>query len=288
MCVKTLVLRVKAVVLGGTCASIAAFAQGQAPLTVNQPVAIEVVAGGIAACALTLDAGDFVYIPPGYRPSGPENAVLVLFDEGAFLEDPIPTPTILDNLIVAGRIPTTVAVLVANVGDRRTRDLSPNPEFAKFVATELMPWVRERYNVTRDPSHVVVGGASLGGLTSAYLGWRYSDVFGRVLSMSGSFWWAPDHAGDMNPLDATTETNWTAKQYIAAAKLPLEFHLDAGTFESDPSLSGGGILENSRHLRDVLLARGYEVHYQQFVGGHDYLGWRGTFADGLIALLEGN
>jgi len=34
-----------------------------------------------------------------------------------------------------------------------------------------------------------------------------------------------------------------------------------------------------------LLAKGYEVHYQQFVGGHDYLSWRGTFADGLIALI---
>jgi enterochelin esterase family protein len=38
-------------------------------------------------------------------------------------------------------------------------------------------------------------------------------------------------------------------------------------------------------MRDVLLAKGYEVHYQQFVGGHDYLSWRGTFADGLLALI---
>jgi enterochelin esterase family protein len=35
----------------------------------------------------------------------------------------------------------------------------------------------------------------------------------------------------------------------------------------------------------VLLAKGYYVHYEQFVGGHDGLSWRGALADGLIALL---
>jgi enterochelin esterase-like enzyme len=38
-------------------------------------------------------------------------------------------------------------------------------------------------------------------------------------------------------------------------------------------------------MRDVLLAKGYEVHYQMFVGGHDYVNWRGTLADGLLALI---
>ena len=56
-------------------------------------------------------------------------------------------------------------------------------------------------------------------------------------------------------------------------------------FEVDTTGSGGAILEPTRHFRDVLLAKGYPVTYQQFVGGHDYLSWRGTLADGLIALL---
>jgi enterochelin esterase family protein len=32
-------------------------------------------------------------------------------------------------------------------------------------------------------------------------------------------------------------------------------------------------------------AKGYEVHFQEFAGGQDYLGWRGTLADGLMALM---
>jgi len=65
----------------------------------------------------------------------------------------------------------------------------------------------------------------------------------------------------------------------------LRFYLAAGTFEIDRDGGGGNILESTRYLRDVLLAKGYQVHYQQFVGGHDGLSWRGTLADCLIALL---
>jgi enterochelin esterase-like enzyme len=76
-----------------------------------------------------------------------------------------------------------------------------------------------------------------------------------------------------------------AKQFIANPKLRLRFYLDAGSFEFDSNGTGGGILETSRDMRDVLLAKGYEVRYQQFVGDHDYLSWRGTFANGLIDLI---
>jgi enterochelin esterase-like enzyme len=230
-----------------------------------------------------LDRGVAVYTPPGYTSDARPNALLFLFDGEAYPLPNLAMPTTLNNLIVASKIPATVVVLVKNVSGRRLKDLVPNPEFADFMAKELAPWVRARYNVTKDPRQTVVGGLSAGGLAAAYIGLRYPEIFGNVLSQSGAFWWAPDHFLDTE--DATTEPNWMAKQFSASPKLPLRFYLDAGTFESDKSGKGGDILEATRHLRDVLLAKGYEVHYQQFVGGHTDLSWRGTLADGLIALL---
>jgi len=225
-----------------------------------------------------------IYLPAGYKPNAMPFDLVVLFDESAYMTK-VPTPVILDNLIAASRIPPTVAVLIANSSqESRTEELTPNPKFADFLAKELIPWMHAHYNVTDDPGKTVVAGSSLGGLAAAYAGYKHPEVFTNVLCQSGSFWWAPDHSGAI-PDGVITETGWMAKQFIASSKLPLRFYLDAGAFEFDSNGTGGGILETSRDMRDTLLAKGYEVHYQQFVGGHDYLSWRGTFADGLIALI---
>jgi enterochelin esterase-like enzyme len=239
-----------------------------------------------------------VYTPANYKADGPPNALLIMFD-GEDLSDDQYQVTTLDNLIAASKIPPTVAVFVENVANRRLVDLVASPEFADFLATELVPWIRAHYNVSKEPTRVAVGGYSAGGLAAAYVGLRHSEVFGNVLSESGAFWWSFEHSGGIcgsrcpdsgghggdNSKDATTEGNFMVRQFLASPKLPLRFHLAAGTFEIDRGGGGGDILETTRHLRDVLLAKGYQVHYQQFVGGHDGLSWRGTLADGLIALL---
>lgn len=225
-----------------------------------------------------------IYLPAGYKAHAAPYDLVVIFDESAYLTK-VPMPVILDNLIAASKIPPTVAVLIANPSQAsRNTELTPNPKFADFLANELIPWIHAHYNVTTDPEKTVVAGSSLGGLTATYAGYRHSEVFGNVICQSGSFWWAPDHSGALAD-GVTTETGWMARQFIASPKLPLRFYMDAGAFEFDSNGTGGGILETSRDMRDVLLAKGYEVHYQQFVGGHDYLSWRGTFADGLIDLI---
>jgi enterochelin esterase family protein len=235
-----------------------------------------------------------VYLPAGYSGTEKPYPVVMLFDEQAYVGDRnqtalVPTPTILDNLIAEKRIPPTVAVLVGNgPGDARSRELPCNAEFMNFLVSELLPWAHGLYNFTKDARQTVVGGSSFGGLAAVCAGLRHSETFGNVLSQSGSFWWMPAksaHGRNLPEGESVSEPNWMVRQFIASPKLPVRFYLDAGTEEVDFSGGGNSILLTTRNLRDVLRAKGYEVHFQEFAGGHGYLSWRGTLADGLIALL---
>jgi len=46
------------------------------------------------------------------------------------------------------------------------------------------------------------------------------------------------------------------------------------------------MMEVINNMRDVLLSKGYDVKYENFQSGHDYLCWGETLATGLISLNE--
>jgi enterochelin esterase family protein len=234
-----------------------------------------------------------VYTPPGYRRDGEPYPLLVTSDGDTIVEN-LAVPTVLDNLTAAGRIPPVVAVFVGSGGATaaaRSAEQNANPRYADMVVREVVPWIRSNYHVTQDPRRTVIGGASLAGLTAAFIGFRHPDVFGNVLSMSGSFWWKP--AGD-------PEGEWLARQFAGAPTAPLSFFLSVGRFEAG-STDGGprdflqrssipyppSMLVVNRHLRDVLQAKNYPVQYLEVSSGHNPANWRYVLPEGLIALLEG-
>jgi enterochelin esterase family protein len=220
-----------------------------------------------------------IYTPPGYDPKSGSYGLLVLFD-GEKFRGPTPIPTILDNLVAAKKIRPLVAILVDNLSEEsRDRDLECYPPFADFLAKELVPWARQRYRFSAEPERTIVGGVSLGGLNAAYCALRYPEVFGNVLSQSGAFayfpGWEDQEASEYSPF------GWLIRQFVTTRKLPIRFYLEAGLFEND---CPEALLTQNRRMRDVLEAKGYSVVYSEFAGGHEFLSWRGSVADGLIAL----
>ena len=214
----------------------------------------------------------FTYTAPGYSTGDEPYTLLLLFDAWIY-HRVIPTPTILDNLLAAKRIPPVCAILIDQPDLRDRREMIRKP-FLGFLTEELLPWVRENYHVTTNPAKCIVGGSSLGGLAAGMAGLQHAGIFGKVLMQSGAFTYNPEE-GKYIPEGEGQE--WLVNKYACSSKLPLEFYLDVGQFED--------LLTSSRNMRDNLLAKGNVVHYQEFYGGHNILCWRNTIADGLLALI---
>lgn len=221
-----------------------------------------------------------LYRPAGWRPGAAGNALVVLFDGESYTRE-VPTPTLLDNLIAAGRLPSTAAIFIANPSNEtRGRELPPSEDFARFLATELMPWAKAQ-GLHAPAARTVVAGASYGGLAAAWAGFTHPELFGNVYSQSGSFWWAP---GWEKADPYTRPAEWLTRRFAASPRLPLRLHLEAGLFELGRD-GQPGIRDTTRHLRDVLHAKGYPVSHREYAAAHGHEHWRVSFADGLLALI---
>ena len=220
--------------------------------------------------------GVSVYTPPGFERSRGDYDLLILFD-GPWYLAMVPTPTILDNLIAAGRIAPQVAVFVETPGSSRDRDLHCCRPFTEMLATELVRWAEERYGATDRPERTTIAGSSAGGLAATCAALERPERFGKVLSMSGAFWWHPKEPG--------TTSAWLLEQFAGRPKADTRFYLAIGTMEDAPQPEDPlTMLGLNRRLRDALRSRGYEVAYAEFDGGHEYVNWAASLADGLIAL----
>lgn len=243
----------------------------------------EALAGGLEAFMLkssNLDASHrlWVYTPPVKKAKG-EAYSLIIFLDGEEYAETINAISILDNLHDAKIIRPTIAVFVENIDERsRKVELSCCESFTDFLAVELVPWIKEKYSIQSDPAKIVIAGASQGGLAAAYAALRYPNVFGNVLSQSGTFYWGPKK-------DYPSE--WLTQKYLSSPKMRLRFYMDVGKLERSPheELAQSNLTVN-RKFRQALVKKGYTVRYNEYCGGHDVACWRESLAHGLIFLLR--
>ena len=233
------------------------------------------------SCLLSNERKVEIYLPYSYRSD--EEYPLIVFLDGDAYTKVIAAPAILDHLIAADKIPESVALFVSSINNEiRNKELSCNALFDQFLVEELLPWVRGRFSVKDDPSQTVVVGASLGGLGATCVAFRENATFGKVLAQSGSFWWGPGELTEGNKWE------WLTTQFTEHDTISLELYLEAGLLDVVSIGDEPSILESNRHLRDVLMAKGYDVKYVEFNGGHHQINWRESLADGLVQLLPKN
>lgn len=227
-----------------------------------------------------------VWVHETPRADGDKRAawLLIQFDGDRCL-DVFDLPWLLDGLAARGDIPPLITVMV-DTPDRGI-DLPCNDRFAAFLADELVPWARERYRIAPGPEAVIAAGQSYGGLAAAWAVLRRPDAIGNAFCQSGSFWWMPglDELPASHRLGDAPEYAWLPAQVAAWPRGDGRFFIEAGVLEAGNDGVEPSLLSTNRHMRDVLLAKGYDLTYREYAGGHDYHIWRGMYPDGLKQLM---
>jgi predicted alpha/beta superfamily hydrolase len=217
-----------------------------------------------------------VYLPPGYHEQ-PHRAFPVLYlHDGqnlfeastAFGGTDWHVGQTADHFISQGQVEPLIIVGIYNTGKERLREYTPTRaprlgggsanRYAKFLLEEVRPFLRNTYRILEGPENTGIGGSSLGGLVSLYLGLRQPKIFGRIAALSPSVWW----------------NERVILRFAAAAPVrPLpRVWLDIGTRE------GPRIVDDVERFRDVLLGKGWQLgrdlQYQRIEGGeHNENAW---------------
>lgn len=139
----------------------------------------------------------WIYVPAQYAPDKP--APVMIVQDGLGRAQGWKLPEILDNLIHKGEIPALIGIFV-NPGVVPTSKPGAQPRFnrsfeydslgdtyARFLIEELLPEVASKYNLSNDPNHRAVAGASSGALCAFNAAWERPDAFRRVLSTIGTY-----------------------------------------------------------------------------------------------------
>ena len=234
-----------------------------------------------------------VYVPKGYDEDSERRYPVLYLHDGQNLIDGktshVPGVTwnvhhTTDRLIAEGKIQPLIMVGIYNAGMQRINEYTPTKDpvygggdaglYGRLLTEELKPWVDEKYRTLPEAEHTGLGGSSLGGLVTLYLGLQRPDVFSRLAVLSPSVWW---HRRSI--LSIVKKSDPVPRPRI---------WLDMGTDEGPTGI------RNSDQLHETLLERGWrdgeDLLYTRVQGGrHDEGAWAkrvGPFLKFLFAAGE--
>lgn len=232
-----------------------------------------------------------VYLPPDYdSSSGRRYPVLYLHDgqnlfdaATAFAGNEWGLDELAQELILSDEIEPLIIVGIYNAGARRMSEYTHVRDrrgrggrarrYARFIVEDLKPFIDSQYRTLPGHADTGLGGSSLGGLVTLYLGLHHPDVFGRLIVMSPSVWWA----------------NRAILREVRKlhGRLPQKIWLDIGTCEGqDPA----ACVKNVKDLAEALVAKGWQPEHDfKFVedhgAGHNEMAWGFRMRDALKFLF---
>jgi predicted alpha/beta superfamily hydrolase len=230
-----------------------------------------------------------VYLPPQYVEEKDRRFPVFYLHDGQNLFDGqtsyIPGRTwnahmTADRLNLEGQIEPVILVGIANTGLGRMAEYTPTRDvrmgggeglrYGRMLIEELKPWIDSSYRTLPEAKDTGLGGSSLGGLISLYLGWKHPEVFSKLAVMSPSIWW--DHRSVLGIISQP------------GPRPALKIWLDMGTGEGARHVRDADLLEK------MLLRSGWQSGVDLLYGKvdgalHDEQAWSERFGDVLRFLF---
>lgn len=223
-----------------------------------------------------------VWLPPGYESERERRYPVMYLHDGSNVYIEWRIDEVAKPLIASQQIEPLIIVLVPNGGrpEDRFDDYTPTrpsnaraggkaDAYGQFLVEEVKPFIDREYRTLKDPANTGLGGASLGGLVSLYLGLNYPDVFGKLAVMTPSVWW---------------DNKLIVRQVRGVKARPAtRIWLDVGKLEKPNVING------VKELRDALLRKGWTsgtdlVYFEAPDGRHDDVSF-GRRADRMLTFL---
>ncbi|HEU5101349.1 MAG TPA: alpha/beta hydrolase-fold protein [Roseiflexaceae bacterium] len=204
----------------------------------------------------------WVFLPPSYDPQERRYPTLYLIDGESYLVS-ARAPQMMDALISQGEASPAVLVFVQRAERAGGAEDRLDGKFVQFLADELVPWIDARYATSTDPLERAIGGAGYNATLSLYTALERPHVFGQALAQS------PVARSFVKAVPVLLARN------AARGFGPPQCYIDVGRYEAQ------AVLESVHTLCTALINGGAAVSYQEFGGGHSFLGWRTTLPDAL-------
>jgi enterochelin esterase-like enzyme len=234
-----------------------------------------------------------VYVPKQYVP-GTQVPFIIAQDGLGYKGTLLP---VLDSMIADKRLPVMIAIMINSGGgdaqgsERGLEYDTVSGLYTDFIETEVLPKIATDYNIkfTKDPQGRATMGGSSGGACAFTMGWFHPELYGRILTYSGTYVNQQSPKNPQSPHGA-----WEYHEHLipqSDAK-PLRVWLevsenDNGSKRNEASLHNW-VLANQR-MAAALKARGYHYQYVYALGaGHtDGRVTRQTLPEALAWLWQG-
>lgn len=202
--------------------------------------------------------------------AGENDPVLIIYDR--FLWGVrAPASEIVQRLQNAGDLPPMHVVLIDQL-DPASADQAYADQIL-FLSRELPDFLAE-FGMAGPR---ILAGASRRGMVASIAALSAPDEVLAVISLSGSFYWAPR---DELP-------RWPERQVGPAPEDAPRFILAAGSLETVETSTNQGhiMLDTNRSMTTALADAGYRAELLIYPGGHDIAGWRQALAVSLERLF---